>query len=52
MEGTFNNKLDLIKDKKLTHADDNNSKEIEFQSLWLDLAADSLVYVMFFRNWG
>ena len=50
MEGNSNNKLDLIKDKKLTHAE--TSKEIEFQTLWLDIEADSLVYVMFFRNWG
>ncbi len=50
MEDNFTNKLDLIKDKKLSHAE--TQTEIEFQSLWLTIQSDSLVYVMFFRNWG
>jgi hypothetical protein len=43
-------KIELINDKKVTNPDTN--VEIELSSIWKDLKADNLAFIMFFRHWG
>lgn len=50
MEKENKNKMDLIKDKKLFHAD--KGTEIIFKELWTELQPDQLVFITFFRFWG
>lgn len=50
MERSEGTKLDLIKNKKVFHAD--TKVEIDFKNFWVDLEPEQTVFIMFFRNFG
>jgi hypothetical protein len=50
MEKPIENKLEIIKDKKIINAD--TKEEMKLGDLWTTLKSDQVIFIIFFRNFG